>query len=181
MAIYRVGARVLVPSDEPLPSERGIFLSSQRSRFSGWRSSEPLCLRWFRYGEFFSTLDELAAAEARDLRRRDRCGLTGGDLVLRHAEIHPGRLSADPAGAVPARSARLAARDGLPLLPQFRRCRGAFESSRTPRPAWPATRRCRKIIRSSSRCGRAGKPASRSSGCSFIARPITFFTITPRT
>src|SRR5205085_1945294 len=77
--------------------------------------------------EFFSTLDKLAAAENCSLRRGDRVRADRRDLVLRHAEIYPRRLSADPAGSVSARHPCLAARDGLPLLPQLCRRGGAFE------------------------------------------------------
>ena len=48
-------------------------------------------------------------------------------MVLRDAEVHTRGLSANPAGAVPARCSRLATRDGLPLLPQLCRSGGAFE------------------------------------------------------
>src|SRR5437588_524776 len=81
----------------------------------------------FRMEEFFSTLDELVAAQDFHLRHHHRQRPDRRDLVLHYAEIYPRRLRADPAGPVPARHSRGAARDGLPLLPQLRRCRRAFE------------------------------------------------------
>ena len=53
-------------------------------------------------------------------------------MVLRHAEIHAGAVSTDPAGAVSARYSRVATRNGLPLLPQFRRYGGALEFAQHP-------------------------------------------------
>ena len=54
-------------------------------------------------------------------------GLTGGHLVLRHAEIYKGRIPADPAGAISARYSRNAIGNGLPVLPQLRRSGRAIE------------------------------------------------------
>src|SRR6266404_8038146 len=81
------------------------------------------------YGELFSALDKLAAAKNLHRRAPDCLRPNRRDLVLRDPEVHPCRLSTDPAGAVSARCSRNTARNGLPLLPQFCRCRGAFESA----------------------------------------------------
>jgi len=40
------------------------------------------------YGEFFSTLDKLAAAQSGNLQRDYRLRIDWGDLVLRNAEIY---------------------------------------------------------------------------------------------
>ena len=82
------------------------------------------------HGEFFSTLDELGADQARALRRCARLRIDGRDMVLRDAEIHEGAISADPACAISARYPRDAVGDGLPILSQLRRSRGAIECAK---------------------------------------------------
>ena len=54
------------------------------------------------YGEFFSTLDKLAAAQGGNLRRDYRLRADRGDVVLRDAKIHAGEVRTNPAGALSA-------------------------------------------------------------------------------
>ena len=103
LSIYRV-ARSLGTSEanlNPRPLNLLNRFAKIFARCLRCRTPRPLLIR---YGEFFSTLDKLAAAQDRDLRHRHRLRVDRRDLVLRHAEIYARRLSADPAGAVPARS-----------------------------------------------------------------------------
>src|SRR5215217_8052480 len=51
-------------------------------------------------------------------------------MVLRDAEIHEGAVSADPARAISARPSRDAIGDGLPILSQLCRSRGAIERAK---------------------------------------------------
>src|SRR6202035_4383461 len=82
------------------------------------------------HGKFFSTLDELAAAQAPGLRHCGRLRIDRSDVVLRDAKIHEGRLHTDPASAVSARYSRHAARNGLPVLSQLRGDGSAVECAK---------------------------------------------------
>jgi hypothetical protein len=53
-------------------------------------------------GEFFSTLDQLDTDQTGDLRDHLGLRIDGGNMVLRDAKIHQGRLPTDPARPVPA-------------------------------------------------------------------------------
>ena len=84
------------------------------------------------YGEFLSTLVQLAAAANGDRWHSDRLRINRGHVVLRHAKIYARRLSTDPAGAVSARHPCHSTRDGLSLLPQLCRSGGAFQFTEHP-------------------------------------------------
>ena len=60
------------------------------------------------------------------------CGLTAATWYYVTPKYTQGRIRADPAGAVSARYSRVAAGDGLPVLPQLRGSGRAFERARTP-------------------------------------------------
>ena len=84
----------------------------------------PSPVRWSDtvnlHGELFSTLDELDTAQAGgDPFRAGERG-NRGRVVLFHAEIHAGGITAGAAGAVLARDPRGAVGDGLPVLPLLR-------------------------------------------------------------
>ena len=180
-SIYRVAPVRLARSEATLtlrPSEPATSFAKFSLVVCGCRTPRPSLIL---YGEFFPTLDKLAAAQARDLRHRDRLRSDRRDLVLRHAEIYAGRLSADPAGAV-SRTIIHVSQLGMDCrychsfvdvaahsnVPNTQTCMACHTQVQKDNPKLEPVRA-------------SWKRASRSSGCRFIARPITFFTITPRT
>src|SRR5437867_9225772 len=99
------------------------FFSSRRRHtrsYGDW--SSDVCS-----SDLLSTLDELGADQARGLRHRARLWIDRRHVVLRHAKVYQGSVSADPAGAVSTRHSRHAAGNGLPLLPQLCGSSGALE------------------------------------------------------